>query len=68
VTGAALPDPGSPDFPAIMAVALAALWSAVAFARRLPREEVQWQGFVAGTCGALFGLLAYLVDLITNLY
>jgi hypothetical protein len=62
-----LPDPSSPGFPAVISVLIGFAGSSYGFWRRLPRDEIQWAGFLGAYFGVGFGLVAYLVILLWQL-
>lgn len=66
--GAVLPDPSSPEFPATLASFAGVILIAVGLMLRLPREDVEWLGFLGAFGGAAFGFAIYLFGLVTNLY
>jgi hypothetical protein len=68
LSGAVAPDPGSPDFPALTALAFGLGATAFALGGGVDPERTQWYGFLGAFFGGAFGLLAYLFGLITNLY
>jgi hypothetical protein len=65
---ASLPDPSSPDFPALVAMVFGFVATADAFWRNAPREDVQWSGFKGVFFGAGVGLFAYGLILVNGLY
>jgi len=58
-----LPDPSSPGFPALVSVLFGFAGTSYAFHLGLPRDDVQWVGFLAAYLGVGFGLTVYLVRL-----
>ena len=65
---AALPDPGSPGFPALLSIMAGFAGTSYGLWRGMPREEVQWFGFFSAYLGVGFGLAIYIVLLLTELY
>lgn len=66
--GSQAPDPGSPEFPALVGFAIGVLATGVALALSLPRDEVEWFGLIGAFLGGALGFVAYLVGLTTDLY
>ncbi len=65
---ASLPDPGSPDLPALFSIAAGFVLTAHAFWRGDTRGDVQWAGFKGAFIGAGVGLVVYGFGLLTGLY
>jgi hypothetical protein len=66
--GAQAPDPGSPDFPALLGLTGGVLATGVALALGWLREEVEWLALLGAFIGGAVGLAVYLGGVITNLY
>lgn len=62
------PDPGSDGIVASAALLSGLIATALALARGLDRETVQWHGFLGAFAGATFGTSVYLFGLFTDLY
>lgn len=65
---ASLPNPSSPDFPAVVAMAFGFAWTAGAFWHEMSRDDVQSAGFCGAFFGAGFGLFIYGLSLVIDLY
>ena len=58
---ASLPDPSGPGFPAIVSILCGFVGTSVGLSLKLPRDAVQWIGFLSAYFGVGFGLMIYLV-------
>lgn len=64
---ASLPDPSSPDFPAIASILMGFAGTSYGFWRRVPRDDIQWAGFCGAYIGVAAGLLLYMMVLLSEL-
>jgi hypothetical protein len=64
---AGLPDPGNPGFPAVVSILMGFSATSYGFWLGLPRDEVQWAGFLGAYIGVGLGLIVYLLKLIVPL-
>lgn len=62
-----LPDPGQPEFPAIVGALVAFLAAALTLRRSGDWDEAQRAAFQGGFMGTAAGLVVYLVGLISGL-
>jgi hypothetical protein len=61
---AGLPDPSSPNFPAVVSILIGFAGTSCGFWLRLSRDEVQWAGFLGAYLGVGVGLVVYLLSFI----
>jgi hypothetical protein len=64
---ASLPDPASPDFPAVVSILMGFAGTSYGFWRQMPRAEVQWAAFFGAYLGVAAGLVLYMTALLSEL-